>query len=117
MRCKAGSSNKQLPANSKGQDMKPYLIGAPLLNNASLYYTVNGKRNPIKYVNAPVALGAWHTLRVDFHGETIRVSLNGKTYIDLKNDKITGTGDTGVWTKADSVTLFDDFVAEGKADR
>lgn len=88
-----------------------------LENNVSLYYTVNGRRKTIKYVDAPVALNAWHTFRVDFHGETIRVSLNGKTYIDLKNDEIAGTGKAGVWTKADSVTLCDDFVHEGKADR
>lgn len=85
-----------------------------LENNVSLYYTANGKRKTIKYVDAPVALNEWHTFRVDFHGETIRVSLNGKTYIDLKNDKIAGVGKAGVWTKADSVTSFDDFVHEGK---
>ncbi len=75
------------------------------------------ERNTIKYVDAPVALGEWHTFRVDFQDETIRVSLNGKTYIDLKSDKIAGAGKAGVWTKADSVTLFDDFVVEGKVSR
>lgn len=86
-----------------------------LENNVSLYYTVNGKRKTIKYVDAPVALNEWHTFRVDFYGETIRVSLNGKTYIDLKNDEIAGAGKAGVWTKADSVTLFDDFAYKGEA--
>lgn len=85
-----------------------------LENNVALYYTLNGKRYTIKYVDAPLALGEWHTFRVDFQGETIRVALNGKTYIDLKNDKIAGTGKAGVWTKADSITLFDNFVVESK---
>lgn len=88
-----------------------------LENNVSLYYTMNGKRNTIKYVNAPVALGEWHTFRVDFQDEAIRVSLNDKTYIDLKSDKIAGAGKAGVWTEADSVTLFDDFVTESKVRR
>lgn len=80
-----------------------------LENNVSLYYTANGRRNTIKYVNAPVALNRWHTLRVDFAGTMIRVSLNGKAYIEEKNDRITGSGAVGLWTKADSLTAFDDF--------
>jgi hypothetical protein len=30
-------------------------------------------------------------------------------YIDLDDDHIVGPGSVGVWTKADSVTSFDDF--------
>ena len=37
------------------------------------------------------------------------MSLNGKTYIDLQDSRITGPGAVGMWTKADSVTVFDDF--------
>lgn len=80
-----------------------------LENNVSLYYTANGRRNTIRYVKAPVPLNRWHTLRVDFSGTTIKVSLNGKTYIDEKDSNITGGGAVGLWTKADSVTAFDDF--------
>jgi hypothetical protein len=80
-----------------------------LENNVSLYYTLNGTRKTIKYVDAPVTLNTWHTLRVKFQGTLIRVSLNGKTYISLKDDHLSGDGKAGVWTKADSVTAFDDF--------
>jgi hypothetical protein len=80
-----------------------------LENNVSLYYTTNGRRNTIKYVDAPVAKNTWHTLRVDFAGPNIKVTLNGKVYIDLKDTHITGPGAVGLWTKADSVTAFDDF--------
>src|SRR5882757_9313230 len=80
-----------------------------LENNVSLYYTVNGRRNTIKYVDAPVAGNAWHTLRVEFSGKKMRVSLDGKQYIEMDDDHIAGAGAVGVWTKADSVTLFDDF--------
>ena len=85
-----------------------------LEKNVSLYYTAKGRRNTIKYVDAPVSLNAWHTLRVEFSGETIRVGLNGKTYIELTDRRITGAGAVGVWTKADSVTSFDDFTYGGK---
>jgi hypothetical protein len=80
-----------------------------LENNVSLYHTEKGKRNTIKYVNAPVALNAWHVLRVEFRGTRVRVILNGKPYIELDDKHITGEGAVGLWTKADSVTAFDDF--------
>ena len=80
-----------------------------LENNVSLYYTQHGRRNTLKYVDAPVAGKQWHTLRVEFAGRHIEVSLDGKRYIDLDDDRISGAGAVGVWTKADSVTVFDDF--------
>ena len=80
-----------------------------LENNVSLYYTENGRRNTIKYVDAPVAKHQWHTLRVEFSGTRIRVALNGKVYIELDDARIKGAGAVGVWTKADSVTAFADF--------
>jgi hypothetical protein len=78
-------------------------------NNVSLYHTEKGRRMTIKYVNAPVAGGAWHALRVEFKGTRIRVLLDGKAYIELDDSHIAGPGAVGVWTKADSVTAFDDF--------
>jgi hypothetical protein len=80
-----------------------------LENNVSLYYTQNGHRITLKYVDAPVRGSTWHTLRVEFSGRKIRVILDGKAYIELDDDHISGAGAVGVWTKADSVTLFDDF--------
>lgn len=80
-----------------------------LENNVSLYYTANGRRNTLKYVDAPVARNAWHTLRVEFAAKRIKVMLNGKTYIEMEDARITGPGAVGLWTKADSVTSFDDF--------
>jgi len=80
-----------------------------LEDNVSLYYTQNGSRKTIQYVDAPVPRHTWHTLRADFSGKKIRVFLDGKAYIELDDDHIAGAGLVGVWTKADSVTLFDDF--------
>ena len=80
-----------------------------LENNVSLYHTENGRRKTIKYVDAPVAGNKWHTLRVEFQGAKIRVVLNGKAYIEVDDSHLAGPGSVGVWTKADSVTAFDDF--------
>ena len=81
-----------------------------LENNVSLYYVKNGRRRTITYVDAPVARNIWSTLKVEFSDNRIKVFLNGKKYIDLKDNHISGSGAVGVWTKADSKTLFDDFI-------
>ena len=78
-----------------------------LENNVSLYYTERGSRKTLKYVDAPVAPGQWHTLRIEFAANKIGVSLDGKRYIDFVDTHIAGSGAVGVWTKADSVTAFD----------
>jgi hypothetical protein len=80
-----------------------------LENNVSLYYTEGGRRRTIKYVDAPVTGNTWHTLRAEFRGTRIRVLLDGKPSIELDDSHIAGPGAVGVWTKADSVTAFDDF--------
>ena len=80
-----------------------------LEDNVSLYHTTGGRRITIKYVDAPVPKNVWHTLRVEFSGKRIKVVLNGKTYIELEDAHISGSGAVGLWTKADSVTAFDDF--------
>ena len=98
------------------KDANTYYIARAnaLENNVSLYHTQNGRRITIKYVNAAVAGNQWHTLRVEFAGKAIKVMLDDKKYIDAENDQIAGAGAVGVWTKADSVTAFDDFSYEGQ---
>ena len=88
-----------------------------LENNVSLYYTERGRRNTLKYVDAPVPINAWHTLRVEYQAARIKVMLNGRTYIELEDKNISGRGSVGVWTKADSVTAFDDFTVGGTTGR
>ena len=80
-----------------------------LENNVSLYYTEGGRRVTIKYVEAPVAANKWHTLRAEFAALSIRIMLDGTLVISIDDAHIRGPGAAGVWTKADSVTAFDDF--------
>ena len=87
-----------------------------LENNVSLYYTADGKRNPLKYVNAPVPANVWHALRVEFSGARIKVLLDGEPYVEQEDSHIRGPGAVGVWTKADSVTAFDDFSYGAKSE-
>lgn len=108
---KAGKEDQAGGLVWRWKDGKNYYVARAnaLERNVSLYYTVNGIRKHIKYADAPVTLNVWHTLRVSYKADGIQVSLNGKTYIDTKDSHISGPGKAGVWTKADSLTVFDDF--------
>jgi len=80
-----------------------------LENNLTIYHTLKGRRVAFKNVNVPVAAQAWHTLRVEFTGNRFAVSLDGRKLIDATDDSLAGPGKVGLWTKSDSLTLFDDF--------
>jgi hypothetical protein len=80
-----------------------------LEDNVTIYHTVNGKRTEKKRVKLKVAPNQWHTLRVNFSGNRFDVLLNGKPALDWEDNTFSDAGKVGLWTKADSVTLFDDF--------
>jgi len=85
-----------------------------LEDNVTIYHTVKGNRSSFKSINTKVSSNEWHTLRVDFKDNTFKVSFDGKAVIEAEDKKFSDAGAVGVWTKADSVTLFDDFKYEGK---
>ncbi len=93
------------------QDANNYYISRAnaLEDNVTIYHTINGKRVAFKNVNTKVASGVWHTLRVEFHGNQFAVIFDGNKVIDATDESFAHAGKVGVWTKADSVTLFDDF--------
>jgi hypothetical protein len=82
---------------------------AVLEDNVRIYHFVNGKRMQFKGVNIKVAPEQWHTLRVEFSGGASKVFFDGKHLFDAEDATLKDAGAVGVWTKADSVTLFDDF--------
>ena len=80
-----------------------------LEDNVTIYYTINGRRTEKKRTNTKVAPNQWHDLRVDFDGHHFTVIFDGKEALEWDDDTFKEAGKIGVWTKADSVTLFDDF--------
>jgi hypothetical protein len=93
------------------QDANNYYIARAnaLEDNVTIYHTINGKRVAFKNINTKVKSGVWHTLRVDFKGNKFTVTFDGNKVIDATDESFTSAGKVGVWTKADSVTLFDNF--------
>jgi hypothetical protein len=82
--------------------------------NVTIYHTISGKRVAFKSARTKVASGVWHTLRVDFQGSHFTVTFDGAKVIEADDTSFSDAGKVGVWTKADSVTLFDDFSFGGK---
>ena len=73
------------------------------------YHTINGRRTEKKRARMTVASNQWHTLRVDFQANHFGVSFNGQKALEWDDETFKDAGNVGVWTKADSVTEFDDF--------
>jgi hypothetical protein len=100
----------------RARDSDNYYIARAnaLEDNVTIYHTIKGKRTEKKRTNTKVASNQWHTLRVDFSGDHFTVTFDGKKAIEWDDQTFTEAGMVGVWTKADSVTLFDDFTFGSK---
>jgi len=95
----------------RARDSDNYYIARAnaLEDNVTIYHTIKGKRTEKKRTNTKVASNQWHTLRANFCGDHFTVTFDGKKAIEWDDQTFTEAGMVGVWTKADSVTLFDDF--------
>ena len=93
------------------QDNNNYYIARwnLLENNFRVYVVKDGKRTQLGSADVQVDPAAWHTITIDHKGSLIKASLDGRQLIEVKDDNFPDAGKVGVWTKADSVTLFDDF--------
>jgi hypothetical protein len=89
-----------------------------LENNVVLYKVEKGKRSDLDPrgagalaygKKARVASGAWNSLRVVAKGAAFEAYLNGENLFGVDDATFMGAGQVGVWTKADSVTYFDDL--------
>jgi hypothetical protein len=100
----------------RAKDANNYYIARAnaLENNVTIYHTINGRRTEKKRANVKVPSNQWHALRVDFHGSHFTVTFNGAKTIDWDDETFKDAGKVGVWTKADSVTEFDDFAYGSK---
>jgi hypothetical protein len=95
------------------RDGKYYVVRANALeNNFRLYYYDRGRHElATASVKAP-ALGQWHTVRVVAIGDHMQAWLDGKPYLDHHDSRFK-SGRVGLWTKADSITAFDDLTIRG----
>jgi hypothetical protein len=100
-----------------------YIVRANALeHNVVLYKVQNGRRTdlPLKGVGrtygkkVTVPSGQWSTLRVTAAGSLFTVYFNGEKLYEVEDATFAGAGKVGVWTKADSVTYFDNLSVSPK---
>lgn len=101
-----------------------YIVRANALeHNIVLYKVENGKRTSLAPKGHPpdtygvkhtVPTGRWSSLGVTFDGPLFTVTFDGKKLFEVEDSTFTESGRVGLWTKADSVTYFDDFRFDGR---
>jgi hypothetical protein len=100
-----------------------YIVRANALeDNVVLYKVEGGKRTdlPVKGEGrtygkkSEVPAGQWSTLRVVANGPLFEVYFNDSKLYEVEDRTFSSAGKVGVWTKADSVTQFDDLTVVTK---
>jgi hypothetical protein len=93
------------------QDKDNYFItrANALENNVRLYKVVKGKRKQFASANVKVSSGNWHRLKLTVQGIHFKVYFDEKLMFEATDETFTDAGKVGLWTKADSVTYFDDL--------
>lgn len=100
-----------------------YIVRANALeDNVVLYKVENGERTdlPVKGEGrtygkkAEVPSAQWSILRVVANGPRFEVYFNGTKLYEVEDGTFTEAGKVGVWTKADSITQFDDLTVVTK---
>jgi hypothetical protein len=112
-----GSQDRAAGIVWRAKDANNYYVtrANALEDNVVLYKTVNGVRSALDIVGrkggygiaVKVPANIWHSLRVDFKASRFDVSFNGEQLFEVEDSTFTDAGKVGLWTKADSVTLFD----------
>lgn len=87
-----------------------YVVRANALEgNVRIYRFVDGKRTQFGGVKKAMAENRWQALKLEAAGTTFKVWLDGEQLFTAEDKTFSEAGAVGLWTKADSDTLFDDF--------
>ncbi len=81
-----------------------------LEDNVNLYHVVHGRRSQIANTSTPVASGQWHVLGLRIDGDRMTASFDGREVLTATDRTFLGPEGVALWTKADSVTHFDELI-------
>ena len=113
VRCKqvSGKTDQACGLVFRYQDENNYYVtrANALEDNVRLYHVTAGKRRQFAGWNGKVAGQTWHSLAVEAKGDRFQVFFDGQPVIDARDSTFKSAGKVGVWTKADSVTWFDEL--------
>jgi hypothetical protein len=94
-------------------DGKYYVVRANALeDNFRLYSYDRGRRELATASVKTPARGQWHVVRVVVVGDHVQAWLDGQLHLDHRDSRFKA-GRVGLWTKADSITAFDDLTIRG----
>jgi hypothetical protein len=93
------------------RDENNYLItrANALEDNVRLYIVKDGKRSELASHDVEVSANVWHDYRFQARGDELRVWWDGELVLEHRDSSFVNPGSVGVWTKADSVSYFDDL--------
>jgi hypothetical protein len=93
------------------RDPRNYYIARAnaLENNVRLYRVVDGRRTQFAGVDVPVPRDRWQSLGLRVQGDRLSVSLEGRELFAATDRTFRDAGWVGLWTKADSLTHFDNL--------
>ena len=115
VRCKpeSGGADRACGLMFRFQDSDNYYItrANALENNVRLYFVKGGVRTMFANADLAVTSGAWHTLEAFAQGGDFKIAWDGQQIIAAHDETFKAAGKVGLWTKADSVTAFDDLEA------
>jgi hypothetical protein len=111
----SGSTDRAAGIIFRIQDKDNYYIlrANALEDNVIVFKYVGGRRSEIKEGLFKVPSGKWQELRVEVKENTIRGYLGDNLVVET-HDNTFKAGKIGLWTKADSVTCFDNVKATAK---
>jgi hypothetical protein len=90
-----------------------YIVRANALeHNVRLYKVERGNRTQFAGVNVKVPAKTWQALTLEVNGTHFRVLLNDTLLFEADDRTFRDAGKVGLWTKADSVTYFDDLTVK-----
>ena len=78
-----------------------------MAQDVRLYRVVSGKFYELARAGAPITPREWHTLAVRAEGNRLFVALDGQPMLAATDAALRSPGKIALWTKADSVTRFD----------
>lgn len=109
----SGGRDRSFGVVVRARDERNYVVARANTSgwgsNIRLYRFVDGVRRELDEWEGEVLAGRWYTLQVEAVGDVYTVSLDGKQVLRAQDATFPAPGLVGVWTKAESVSRFDDL--------
>ncbi len=113
VRCKpvSGKVDQACGLVLRFKDPKNYYVARfnALEKDFNLFVVKDGKRNTLGGWKSDTITAAWHDIRVDARGDHLELYWEGARVYETDDKTFPDAGRFGLWTKADSVTYFDEL--------